>query len=91
VTQLSSCEMSAGSGGIGERCVELRETGQIETGTEGLERGARGLQLPLSAAPFAMFEQGSGEQQARSGPFVWRVRVTVTAGQKSSRRPAGRP
>jgi hypothetical protein len=46
----------ARSGCIDERCVELRETCQVETGAEGLEGGAGGLQLALSAAAFALFE-----------------------------------
>ena len=47
---------SARSGWIGELYVELRETCQVETGTEGLERGAGALQLAPSAVPFALFE-----------------------------------
>jgi hypothetical protein len=53
---------------ISEYGVDLRETCQVETGTEGLERGAGGLQLALSAAPFALFEEGSGEQRSRASP-----------------------
>jgi hypothetical protein len=40
---VGSCVRSARSGGIGECRVELRETCQVETGAEGLTRGARGL------------------------------------------------
>lgn len=49
--------------------------GQIETGTEGLERGTGRLQLALRAAPFAVFEQGAGEQCTRAGPVVGGIRV----------------
>jgi hypothetical protein len=44
------------SGSTGERGVELRETSQVETGAQGLERGAGGVQLTLCSAPFTLCE-----------------------------------
>jgi hypothetical protein len=48
------------SGGIGEGCVELRETCQVEIGAEGLERGAGGLELTMDLLTSATLRVGLG-------------------------------
>jgi hypothetical protein len=80
VVSVANCGRTAAgrprSAPIGDGSVERREPGQVETGTEGLERAPRGLQLALSAAPFALCAEGPGEQRSGAGTFVRCIGIT---------------